>query len=180
MLLFRDGQRTPLFVCSTVSVWLLSGSTTRREGIGKVSGCSPLVEQMMLPDLVADTKGVERAEGVRPCREREPGRPQRRRRLQHQAPHPFPAHGTHRRPSSIISSRSIRARARKRGADQGETVGTEAYLCNPSAVASPARPAPAMTMPSTPEPSIVCEPPPAVGVARKWKQSEDGRRLYCC
>ena len=52
---------------------------------------SPLVEQMVLPDLVPNAEGIEGAEGVGPRGEREPRRAQRRRRLQHQAPHPFPA-----------------------------------------------------------------------------------------
>jgi hypothetical protein len=42
------------------------------------------------PDLVAHPEGVQRPEGVRPRGEGEPRRAQRRRRLQHQAPHPFP------------------------------------------------------------------------------------------
>ena len=49
---------------------------------------------MVLPDLVPNAEGIEGAEGVRPCREGEPRRAQRRRRLQHQAPHPFPTQVT--------------------------------------------------------------------------------------
>ena len=54
-------------------------------------GSSPLVEQVMLPDLVPDAEGIQRAEGVGPRREGVPRGPQRRRRLQHHAPHTFPA-----------------------------------------------------------------------------------------
>ena len=51
----------------------------------------PLNLQVVAPHLVADAEGVKRAEGVGPCHEREAGRPERRRRLQHHAPHALPA-----------------------------------------------------------------------------------------
>jgi len=63
---------------------------------------SPLVEQMVLPDLVPNAEGIEGAEGVGPRGEREPRRAQRRRRFQHQAPHPFPAR--HETTSPSVSS----------------------------------------------------------------------------
>ena len=60
---------------------------------------------MVLPDLVPNAEGIEGAEGVRPCREGEPRRAQRRRRLQHQAPHPFPArHDTTKPPALSVNS----------------------------------------------------------------------------
>lgn len=127
---------------------------------GRRDYLQPLNLLVALPYLVPHPKGVKRAEGVRPRRDGVPGRPQRRRRLQHHhALHPFPAckappeirkqsYGR----KSVFSYPQLADLATR----DTKSKPIYMYLCSLSATARPARPAPTTMTCSLPVSASCC------------------------